>query len=193
MPQPPDSREPLAEHVAQTVDRVASIRVRAEKQITRHQRAIELVTAALGRPRTLYVIIVIVAVWCVANALSDRPRDPPPFFWLQGTIGLAALIMATLILITQNRQTREAEQRAQLDLQVNLLTEQKVAKAIELLEELRRDLPNVVNRVDLEAEALTKTVDPAAVLSALEQTLEVGSDRTGGDSPEHGPERGSKK
>jgi hypothetical protein len=43
---------------------------------------------------------------------------------------------------------------------------------IQLVEELRRDLPNVQNRSDPVAEAMTKAVDPGAVMSQLEQTFE---------------------
>lgn len=57
-------------------------------------------------------------------------------------------------------------------MQMSLLTEQRTAKIIDLLEELRRDMPSVQNRVDLEAEALTKTVDPHEVLATLETKLE---------------------
>lgn len=69
--------------------------------------------------------------------------DPAPFFWLQGGVDLGALLTATVVLTKQNRSARLAEQRAHLDLKVMLLTEQKTAKLIDLLEELRRDLPNV--------------------------------------------------
>ena len=55
---------------------------------------------------------------------------------------------------------------------MSLLTEQRTAKIIGLLEELRRDMPSVFNRVDLEAEALTKTVDPHEVLASFETKIE---------------------
>jgi len=77
-----------------------------------------------------------------------------------------------VILITQNRQGKLAERREHLELQMSMLTEQRTAKIIDLLEELRRDMPSVRNRVDLEAEALTKTVDPHEVLATLESRLE---------------------
>ncbi|HEY4187526.1 MAG TPA: DUF1003 domain-containing protein [Polyangia bacterium] len=167
------SGEGLSEHVAQTVQTVASLRSRAEQRVSRQQRSVELFTRALGRPRTIAAILSLVFVWCGVNMALKHPFDPPPFFWLQGTIGLVAMLTATLILITQNRQTQEAEQRSQLDLQVNLIAEQKITKVIELLEELRRDLPSVRNRVDRAADAMTHSVDADAVLSALEQTLEA--------------------
>jgi uncharacterized membrane protein len=101
-----------------------------------------------------------------------RPIDAPPFLWLQGSVAFSALLTTILVLITQNRQTRDDLDRAHLDLQVNLLAEQKAAKIIALLEELRRDLPMVRNRVDGEAEAMADPVDPQLVLDALEQAAE---------------------
>jgi len=136
----------------------------------------------MGRPRTLYGILLIVVAWAGVNLALRHPPDPPPFFWMQGAIGLAAMLTATLILITQNRQTQEAAQRSQLDLQVNLVAEQKITKVIELLEELRRDLPAVRDRVDPKADAMTRSVDATAVIAALEETVD-GPARGQGDEP----------
>jgi len=74
-------------------------------------------------------------------------------------------------LIKQNRQEKLAEQRAQLGLQLNLLSEQKIAKLIALIEELRRDIPNVQDRFDAEAEVMKQAADPTVVIDTLEKTL----------------------
>jgi len=108
----------------------------------------------------------------LAPLLHVRRIDDPPFFWMQGLLGLVGLLMTTVVLITQNRQGKLAERREQLELQMSLLTEQRTAKIISLLEELRQDMPNVHNRTDHEADALTKTVDPHEVLAVLEAKLE---------------------
>ncbi len=105
---------------------------------------------------------------------------------------MSALLTTILILITENRQNRHADERAQLDLQVNLLAERKIAKVIALLEELRRDLPSVRDRVDPEADAMEEAMDPLASLSALrdldpEGLGEPDRDRDGdGDDQEDG-------
>jgi uncharacterized membrane protein len=158
--------------VLQDVESVASIRERAEQRLNRHQRMMEILTAALGRPRTVYVTLSIVVGWVAFNLVTPRLLgwqriDPPPFFWLQGMVALSALLMTTLVLITANRQTRNAEERSHLDLQVNLLAEHKVAKLIALVEELRRDLPMVRDRIDHEANAMQEAVDPNAMIEAL--------------------------
>ena len=154
------------------VETMASLRQRSDQSASWHQRRMDHVTERLGQPLTFYLIVAFVALWVGFNLnarhLGARSFDPPPFVWLQGVVGLGALLMTIVILISQSRRSSEAEQRAQLDLQVNLLAEQKVAKLIALLEELRRDIPIVRNRVDQVAEAMEEPVDAQAVLSALQ-------------------------
>ena len=79
---------------------------------------------------------------------------------------------ASIVLSKQNRVAKLAEQRSHLDLKVNLLTEQKAAKLIDLLEELRRDLPNVKNRHDPEVAALQQSMNRELVLAALDERSE---------------------
>jgi uncharacterized membrane protein len=146
---------------------------REEQKISNSQRLLETVGAFMARPSYLASVVSFIALWLLANALSGllgfRPPDPPPFVWLQGIVSLAALITTTVVLITQNREAKLEKQRLELELQVNLLTEQKTTKLIRLLEELRRDLPMVRDRHDPEAAALQKPTDPKEVLAALEE------------------------
>jgi uncharacterized membrane protein len=177
----PHDRPGVPEHVSQTVDTIAQLHARAEGDVTRHQRSIEALAANLGKPRALYMIGAAALMWVLVNVgLSTVGRsavDPPPFAWLQGFASLGALLMATTVLATQNRQRKISDERAQLDLQVNLLSEQKLAKLISLVEELRRDMPNVKNRSDPLAEAMTQAVDPHAVVTALHDTMEEAATR----------------
>ena len=174
----------LPEHINQNIEAVKTLHTRADEHLSDSQRSIETVSTLLGRPAFFYGSLFFVAVWVLSNLCSPLVGvayfDPPPFHWLQGILGLGAWLTATVVLITQTRQGKLAEQRAQLDLQVSLLAEQKAAKLIALLEELRRDLPNVTNRHDPQAMAMKQATDPHAVLGALEETLqEPGQKATG--------------
>jgi uncharacterized membrane protein len=163
-------------HVAETLETIAELHKKAERAVPRHQRSIEATTEVLGRPSTVYILAGGVVLWVVVNVflprVGVRPPDAPPFAWLQTASSVGALLMAAMVLSTQNRQRKPAEERERLDLHVNLLAEQKLAKLIALIEELRRDMPNVSNRVDSLAEAMTHAVDPNAVADALKHTLE---------------------
>jgi uncharacterized membrane protein len=151
---------------------IVELHARAEQARGRPQRAIERFTHTVGQPTTLFAILAFVACWIGYHSLK-RSFDPPPFFWLQGVVGLFALVVATMVLITQNRQSKHAQQRDLLDLHVNLLVEQKVAKLIALVEELRHDLPSVIDRSDPEAQAMARSVDTRAVADTLEKGLEA--------------------
>ena len=57
-----------------------------------------------------------------------------------------------------------------MTLELAILTEQKVAKLIELVEEFRRDSPEVRDRIDSEAHDMATRADPHAVLGAIKET-----------------------
>src|SRR5579884_2148431 len=51
------------EPIAQNVETIASLRARAEEGVSAHQRRVERLTGALGRPRSIYVVLPLVAAW----------------------------------------------------------------------------------------------------------------------------------
>ena len=177
---PPDPRDTPFEsdrdQISQNIEAVLEFYTREEQKISRSQRILEHFSHFIGQPVFLGVILLFVALWMLANTALRQfgmaQFDPAPFFWLQGIVGLGALLTATVVLTKQNRLAKLEEQRAHLDLKVTLLTEQKAAKLIDLLEELRRDLPNVRNRDDPEAAALQQSMNPDLVLAALDERSE---------------------
>lgn len=176
----PDNRDTPAEserdQISQNIEAVLGFYTREDQKSSHSQRILESISRFIGQPAFLGVILFLVALWILANVLLRRfgmaEFDPAPYFWLQGIVGLGALLTTTVVLSKQNRLSRLAEQRAHLDLKVTLLTEQKAAKLIDLLEELRRDLPNVKNRHDPEAAELRQSMNPELVLAALDERSE---------------------
>jgi uncharacterized membrane protein len=121
-------------------------------------------------------ILVVVTLWIVVNILLatfGQPNfDPPPFTWLVGVLTLGALLQATLILITQNRQDVTTERNRQLNLQISLLLDEKMSKLITMVDELRQAHPALKESIDPQIEALKKTVNPHQSLETLDQLLE---------------------
>jgi uncharacterized membrane protein len=163
----------LPSSVSENIGTIADFYARHEEHVTTTQRVVEKVALFLGSPVYVASNIVFIIGWIGVNMLMEdfgwKQIDEPPFFWLQGLIGLNAFIISTTVLIRQNRMSRLADHHAHLDLQVNLLTEEKTSKIIELLDALRRDLPNVSDKVDKDAQELAKPADPKAVLQAIER------------------------
>ena len=170
--------ESESDQISQNIEAVLEFYARENNKISRSQRILEQISLFIGQPVFLGIILLFVAIWMVANTVlslfSMSEFDPAPFNWLQGIISLSALLISTVVLSKQNRLAKLAEQRAHLDLKVTLLTEQKAAKLIDLMEELRRDLPNVRNRHDSEAVELQQSMNPDLVLAALDERSEPG-------------------
>jgi len=162
-----------ANHIEETIRSVARLHAEHHENATPLQRAADRITALLGRPRFIGVLTVIAASWISLNllaaALGYHPLDPPPFSWLGGAVSLVSLYMVILILATQQREYQLAQLREQLTLELAILSEQKTAKVIQLLEESRRDNPLIRNRVDQEAEAMAQPADPQSVLDTIKE------------------------
>jgi len=171
---PPDSE---LDPIAQNTETMLAFHEHEMDKVSRHQQFLEYVSDVIGSPTFLAAAIFFVVMWIVANLLARQYHykniDLPPFPILQGIVGLAALLTTIVVLIKQNRLGKMEERRAHLELQVNLLTEQKVTKLINLIEELRHDLPMIKDRYDAEAAAYQVPTDPESVLKALDDRKET--------------------
>ena len=96
----------------------------------------------------------------VATRLGLGALEEFPFPNLAFAATVAALLIALAILTTQQHQDQLAERRAELTLQIAVLSERKMAKLIELMEEQRRDNPLLASRVDEEAERMAHSLAP---------------------------------
>src|SRR5205085_1564101 len=91
--------------IGQNIETVADLHKHAERNVSAQQRTIEKVTGFLGRPRFLFIILIVVTLWMLVNLVLVKfglpSFDPPPFLWLQGILSLGALLQTTVILITE--------------------------------------------------------------------------------------------
>jgi len=176
----------LSEHIEQNIESVVALQKKEWDSIGNAQRRVERVSRFLGRPFYLIALLSAIALWVAVNvfATTGSQWDPPPFELLDGIMTLISLVTTTIVLIAQNRQAKLEMQHTHLGLQVALLTEQKVSKLINLLEELRRDMPMVKNRHDAHAEALQESADTAQVVAALEETGATQPDASAAASPD---------
>jgi uncharacterized membrane protein len=126
----------LPAHLEETIGSITRLHAEHHQNATWLQRAVDRVTALLGRPGFIGVLTIIVVGWMSLNllaaALGDRPIDPPPFSGLGSAVSLVSLYMVVLILATQRREDQLAQHREHLILELALLGEQKTAKVIEL-------------------------------------------------------------
>ena len=126
-----------------------------------------------GRPTTILLHLVWFGVWMVWNSgriPGLRPFDPFPYMALSTIVSLEAIFLSLFILISQNRSTRRADERAHLDLQVNLLAEHEATKMLQLLQALCA-YHGIPEANDAEVTQLIRATEPANLARELEQHL----------------------
>jgi uncharacterized membrane protein len=165
-------RRPV-DHPDEDAQAISDLHAQHYRKGTPVQRLLDGAVAKLSHPALLMALIFATLCWIAVNLAiawaGAVPFDPPPFPWLQGAASVVAVYLAALILTTQQREDGLARHRDQLTLELAILGERKSAKIIELLEELRRDSPQVQDRIDDTAAAMARPADPVAVLNAIEE------------------------
>ncbi len=162
---------PSPVHIDETILSIAKLRAEHLENATPLLRLVGRMVKFFGRPQFVGAISVAIVGWIGGNllsaALGHRMIDPPPFQWLGGAVTLTSLYMVVLILVSQEREDQLAHHREMLILELSILSEQKIAKVIQLLEESRRDNPNIHDRRDTEAETMGQAADTQSVLDAI--------------------------
>jgi uncharacterized membrane protein len=147
---------------------------------TTQGRIADAITTFSGSMAFVYIHAIWFGFWILLNVgLIHVPRisefDPFPFGLLTLIVSLEAIFLSTFVLISQNRLAQASERRAELDLQVNLLAEQKATKVLEMLDQMARELDGMSHRFnfkpDPEVEALKVSPEPQEVLAVIDETV----------------------
>ncbi len=170
MADPPSEMPP---HIAETIQAITQLHAEHHRKSTFAERAIDKLIALIARPAFPFSLLLASAAWGGINAWikteGGSPPDPPPFAWMSLVLTATALLIAALILTSQRRADKLAYLREQMTLEAALMTEQKTRKIVELLEELRRDSPEIRDRHDAEAAQMAAKADPRVVLEVIEE------------------------
>lgn len=90
------------------------------------------ITDFCGSMAFIYIHIVWFGFWLIYNLAVKNPFDPFPFGLLTLIVSLEAIILATFILISQNRQSEVSDMRSELDYQIDRKAESNIAEILAL-------------------------------------------------------------
>lgn len=132
----------------------------------------DYLTSYFGSVGFLILNIIIFTVWIVIN-LGLIPSIPVfdefPFVLLITAVSLEAIILTTIVLMSQNKQGHISTLRDELQLQVELITEREITKILRLLRELLKEKGYELK--DEELEEMLSTVDTSYIERKLEEQL----------------------
>jgi uncharacterized membrane protein len=166
-PSPPDRSE-TAEVLRHNIEALRRERERERLDTTVEERLAEKITHFTGSMRFVYVHLLLIGAWLAVNLgwIPGAPRFDPTFVILAMVASVEAIFLSTFILISQNRASISEQKRADLNLQMSLLTEHEVTRLIRVVSALGRKL-EVEEARDPVLEQLERDVEPEAVLEEL--------------------------
>ena len=128
------------------------------------------VTAFAGSIRFVYLHMALYGCWILVNIglFPGLPRFDPSLVILAMVASVEAIFLSTFILIKQNRMAAEADHRADLDLQINLLTEHELTRLMEMVAAIA-DKVDARAVDDEEIGDMTRDIRPEAVLDEIER------------------------
>jgi uncharacterized membrane protein len=133
------------------------------------------ITAFSGSMIFVYIHAVWFGLWILLNVGFIRIPylslfDPYPFGLLTLVVSLEAIFLSTFVLIAQNRLAQQSERRAELDLHINLLAEQKAAKVLEMLDQIVCQLDQTSSKFNLKTDTEVSALE---ISPPLEEVLEL--------------------
>lgn len=130
-------------------------------------------TEVCGSTPFLIFHIIFFAVWIILN-LGIIPGavafDPFPFGLLTMIVSLEAIFLAIFILVSQNRSSLVSTLREEVHLRVNLIAEEEITKALEVLAEIRKEVG--IKKPDPELEEMLQRTDTGYIERSILHQIE---------------------
>lgn len=148
-----------------------AMRQRAERQRTLQERLVDRITGFVGSMPFVWLHVALFGGWLLINSGVVpwiAPFDPFPFVMLAMWASVEAIFLSTFVLITQNRMGELADRRADLNLQISLLSEHEITRLITLTSAIAGKLDLAESR-EQGLEELKKDVAPEQVADELER------------------------
>ena len=145
-------------------------RASEQREASRQDRAAEAITVFVGSMPFIYLHAIVLLAWVAVNlgwVPGGRPFDRS-FVILATAASVEAIFLSTFVLISQNRANASADRRADLDLQIGLLSEHEVSRLIDLVVAVARKVGVDPDDLDDELDELAQDVRPERVMDDID-------------------------
>lgn len=173
MKKPADDCAQVMGVVQDNIDLLHKHEERKLKRRPPSQKAADKITVWIGTMASVTIHGAFFLFWILANvgALGFKPFDPFPFGLLTMMLSIEAIFLTLFVLISQNRMQQESDARAELDVQINLLTEHELTRLIRMVDLIGEKLEVDMSH-DSELQAIEADIDPEVVIQQIEEHQE---------------------
>jgi uncharacterized membrane protein len=158
----------VAKIVERNIKALIKVRSKVEKKKTRSDRIADWVVKIAGNMMFAYLHAIWFVLWIADSILRGQDAfDPFPFSLLTTIVSLEAIFLTLFVLVSQNRQSKQDEQRANLNLQIDLLAEHEITKLLCLVDQIAEKLGVQAVECDPEFSDLEHDVTPGELIKEL--------------------------
>ena len=167
------SAKATTESAQQNIRTISKLEQEAIEQRSTGERVGEAFTRFMGSLTFVVLHLVGMAIWFSWNlgTFGLEPFDPFPFGIFTLIVSTEGVILAIFVLISQNRMSRLANQRAHLNLQISLLAEQETTKILQRLKTIADHLDIRETERDEEIERLSQSTHLEVLAEELKRSL----------------------
>lgn len=134
----------------------------------------------LGSLNFLYLNLLFFFTWIAINVGWIHVEIPfdHSFVTLAGVVSIESLFLSTFVLISQNRLAAMSEKRADLDLQMSLLSEHEITQLIRLVTQIAERM-NIADAANPELAESARHVAPEQIMDQMEAHEEAQANKAG--------------
>lgn len=146
---------------------------KATARRTTSQRIADWLTTKSGTMMFLSANAIFFGVWIVFNIHlipGVEPFDAYPFGFLTMIVSLEAIMLSIVVLISQNREAHIANTREEVTLQMDLIIEQELTKALQIMTRVA-EKQGIDLSDDTELRQMLKPTDVEKIENAIESQV----------------------
>lgn len=158
----------MAQIVERNIQALLERRKEEDRRKSAEERIADVVTGFAGSMIFVYIHLSMFGLWIIWNLgwIGLKPFDPS-FVVLAMFASVEAIFLSTFVLISQNRSSIQADKRADLDLQVSLLSEHEVTRLVSLVTAIAKKM-DIEDAQHPELNELSQDIRPEEVMDTME-------------------------
>lgn len=164
-----DFGESVDQLTQRNIECVRELEEAANQERSNSDRVADVIAKFCGSMTFVWVHMIWFGGWIIVNTIPRLPHiDPFPFTFLTLVVSLEAIFLSTFILISQNHDSKISERRNNLDLQINLLSEQENTQMLKMLQAIVKKV-GAEMELSTEVEALAAQIEPKDLVNKIKE------------------------
>jgi uncharacterized membrane protein len=176
-PAPGPDPSPEGTPTRRNIRTIVELEQKTRARRTRVEVVVDAIASWAASPSFIFLHGAFFTLWLAWNLSPGRPFDPFPFSLLTVVVSLEAILLTGFVLMQQARMRAEADRRAHLDLQVNVVAEQELTEILRMICLLAERAGIDLDRCGADLEFLLAPTDLEKLTETLDRERKAGEQR----------------